>query len=121
MLKVTKIVSFIVILTFITSSCSNRNFKSSTGNKRKFNDCLQDSLSALHKGQKLLIEKYDDIDTTNYAFKAELVGDSIWHISVKSRLFVKDYLKDSIPPNIGSRRVLINKHSCEVIAFYIAR
>ena len=105
----------------VLSSCSNKKALSGTSNQKKSNDCLPDSLSALVKGKKLLIEKYRYIDSTKHTFNAVLSDDSIWHIVAKPNVFENEQMKDTIPINRGSERVLINKHNCDVIGFYIAR
>lgn len=116
-----KNLSLIITIGLVLSSCDNKQRLTMTNNEKKSKDCLPDSLSALVKGKKLLIEKYGYIDSTNHTFKAVLTDDSIWHIVVKSNLFEIEQMKDTIPPNQGSKRVLINKHNCDVIGFYMAR
>jgi|GEM_PF-2908696 len=104
----------------ILNSCNHKPAQSGSS-KRKNNDCLPDSFSALAKGKKLLIEKYEYIDSVSHTFKAFLTEDSIWHVVAQPNVFENKQMKDTIPINRGSESVLINKHNCDVIGFFIAR
>jgi hypothetical protein len=98
----------IVVMGLILSSCNHKPGHSGTNNRKQSNDCLPDSLSALAQGKKLLIDKYEYLDSTNHTFSAVLSEDSIWHVVAQPNLFENEQIKDTIPINRGSERVLIN-------------
>lgn len=103
------------------SSCDPKPELNDKSNKKRSKDCLPDSLSALVKGKQLLIEKYGYIDSINHVFNAILSEDSIWHVIVQPNVFENEQMKDTIPMNRGSETVLMNKHNCKIIGFFIAR
>ena len=106
-----------MILKFlILISCTNKPGPSEVRKKQRANDYLPDSLSALANGRKLLIEKYH-IDSISNTFSAVLLEDSIWHVVSQSDIFETDQVKDTTHIDRGSERILINKHSCDIIGF----
>jgi hypothetical protein len=105
----------------LISSCCSKQIPDKQSNKTKSNDCLPDSISALVKGRKLLIENFGNIVSTEHTFRAVLSDDSIWHIIARPNVFENEQGNDTIPINRGSEMVLINKHNCKVIGFSIQR
>src|ERR1700752_1039215 len=101
-----KIFGLIITMGLVLSSCDHKQRFRVTSNVKNSNDCLPDSLSALVKGKKLLIEKYGYIDSTNHTFNAVLSEDSIWHVVAKPNVFENERMKDTISINRGSERVL---------------
>jgi hypothetical protein len=112
----------LIIMALVLSSCRYKEKVSGTDNKKVFNDCLPDSLSALVKGKKLLIEKFRNIDSAGHTFRAVLTDDSLWHIFASPIVFIPKQFEDTLGIiHRSNEMVLINKHNCDVIGFYIAR
>lgn len=116
-----KFLNLMIGMFLIFSSCYHKHVTSKKNDKRISNQCLPDSASALVKGKKLLSENFGNIILRDYIFKAVLTDDSIWHIIAKPNVPENEQVNNTISVNRGSEMVLINKHTCDIIGFSIAR